>query len=123
MCLDLTGKEANHMLTSVSTIRKMNIQRGVISFLQLAQDLPEKDMLTLATGEASHYGRKYATFNVTNADSNMYVLGLRDLLTKSGKHTLDAFKDILFDIDKVYYKEGIGDGFSRHLLSCEKYNV
>ena len=82
------------MLPGVSTIRKMNIQREAISFLQLAQDLPEKDNLTSATNETSHYGRKYATFNVTDADSNMYVLGMRDLLIKSGKDTLEAFKDI-----------------------------
>ena len=56
-----------------------------------------------------HYGRNYATFNVTDADSNMYVLGLKDLLTKSGKDTLDTFRDILFDMDTVYYKEGKGD--------------
>ena len=69
--------------------------------------LPTKENLTLARDEASHYGRKYATFNVTDSDSKLYVLGLRDLLTKSGKDTLDVFKLILFDLDKLYYDEGI----------------
>ena len=71
--------------------------------------LPTKENLTLSTDKASHYGRKYATFNVTDSDSKLYVLGLRDLLTESGKDTLDVFKQILFDLDKLYYDEGIGD--------------
>ena len=33
VCLDLAGKEANHVLSDGSTIRKMYIQRGVISSL------------------------------------------------------------------------------------------
>ena len=86
-CLDLAGKEADHALPSVSTIRKMNLQRGVISSMQKAESLPKQKDLTLATDEASHYGRKYATFTITDADSKLYVLGLRDLLTKSGKDT------------------------------------
>ena len=77
--------------------------------MQIREELPTKENLTLATDEASHYGRKYATFNITGPDSKLYVLGLRDLLTKGGKDTLDVFKDILYDLDKVYYKPEIGD--------------
>ena len=108
-CLDLARKEADHALPSVSTIRKMNLQRGVISSMQIAEDLPKQKDLTLATYEAYHYGKKYATFTTTDADSKLYALGLRDLLTKSGKDILDAFKQILFDIDKIYYNPEIGD--------------
>ena len=54
---------------------------------------------------------------------SVYVLGLRDLLTKSIKNTLDAFKDILFDIHKVYYNKGIGDVSQDVLLSLEKFNT
>ena len=39
--LDLAGKEADHALPSVSTIRKMNLQRGVISSMQIAESLPK----------------------------------------------------------------------------------
>ena len=65
--------------------------------IQIREELPAKENLTLATDEASHYGRKYATFNITGPDSKLYVLGLRDLLTKGGKDTLDVFKDSLLD--------------------------
>ena len=108
-CLDLAGKKPNHDLPSESTVRKMNLQRGVISSMQIREELPTKENLTLAMDEASHYGRKYATFNITGSDSKLYVLGLRDLLTKGGKDTLDVFRDILSDLDKVYYKPEIGD--------------
>ena len=85
ICLNLAGKKPNHDLPSESTIRKINLQRGVISSMQIREQLPTKENLTLATDEASHYGRKYATFNITGSDSKLYVLGFRDLLTKGGK--------------------------------------
>ena len=108
-CLELSLKKPNHELPSESTIRKMNLQRGIISSMQIREVLPTKENLTLATDEASHYGRKYATLNVTDSDSKLYVLELRDLLTKSGKDTLDVFKQILFDLDRLYYDEGVGE--------------
>ena len=109
ICFELAGKKLNHDLPSESTVRNMNLQRGVISNIQIREELPAQENLTLATDEASHYGRKYATFNITGPDSKLYVLGLRDLLTKGGKDTLDVFKDILSDLDKVYYKPEIDD--------------
>ena len=109
ICLDLVGEKPNHELPSESTAQKINLQSGVISSMQIREELPAKENLTLPTDEASHYGRKYATFNITGPDSKLYILGLRDLLTKGGKDTLDVFKDILSDLDKVYYKPEIGD--------------
>ena len=66
-CLDLVGKKPNHDLPSESTVRKINLQRGVISSMQAREELPTKENLTLATDEASHYGRKYATFQYYRA--------------------------------------------------------
>ena len=109
ICFELVGKKPNRDLPSESTVRNINLQRGIISNIQIREELPMQENLTLATDEASHYGRKYATFNITGPDSKLYVLGLRDLLTKGGKDTLDVFKDILSDLDKVYYKPEIGD--------------
>ena len=109
ICFDLAGKKPNHDLPSESTVRNINLQRDVISSMQIREELPTKQNLTLATHEASHYGRKYTTFNITGPDSKLYVLGLRDLLTKGEKDTLDVFKDILYDLDKVYYKPEIGN--------------
>ena len=109
ICVELTGKKLNHDLPSESTIRNINLQRGIISNIQIREEVPAQENLTLSTDEASHYGRKYATFNITTPDSTLYILGLRDLLTKGGKDTLDVFKDILSDLDKVYYKPEIGD--------------
>ena len=87
VCLDLSQKKPKHDLPSDSTIRKMNLQRGIISSMWIREVLPTKENLTFATEKASHYGRKYETFNVTDSDSKLYVLGLRDILTKSGKQT------------------------------------
>ena len=72
-CLDLPQKKPYHELPNESTIRKMNLQRGIISSMQIREVLPTKENLTLATDQASHYGRKYATFNVTDSDSKLYV--------------------------------------------------
>ncbi len=99
--LDLVNVSVDHELPSDTCYRKMNIQRGIISQMQVLDQLSKEDDLTVATDEAMHYNRKYATFNAITSDDTTYVMGLRDLLTKSGKDTLDSFMQIMFDFDKL----------------------
>ena len=71
ICVKLAGKKLNHDLPSESTIRNINLQRGIISGMQIREEIPAQENLTLSTDEASHYGRKYATFNITTPHSNL----------------------------------------------------
>ena len=89
-----------------STIRKMNLQGGILSSMQIREELPIKENLTLATDEASHYGGNYAIFNVTGSDSKLYVLELKDLLIKNYQtHMNVSSKSFLIWIKHTMMKE------------------
>ena len=100
--LKLAGKTANRV-PSETTARRMNVQRLVLAQKQVAQELPSKTT-TIETDETSKYGSKYGAFALRDEEGRPYLVGLRDLATKSAKDTLDVFKEILWDIDSVYYK-------------------
>ena len=42
-------------------------------------------------------------YAIRNPEGRPFVVGLRDLVTKSAKDTMDTFKQILWDIDQIYY--------------------
>lgn len=100
--LKLAGKTADRV-PSQTTVRSMNIQRLLIAQKHVAEDLSSKKSTTIETDETSKYGSKYGAFAIRDDEGRPYLVGLRDLATKSAKDTLDVFKEILWDVDKVYY--------------------
>ena len=76
-------------LPSEATVRRINTRRLAIAHMQIDDVLKNKDNLTLYSAETSKNGNKYL---------GMYVLGLRDMSSKSSKTTLDTFKEIIQDI-------------------------
>ncbi|XP_061193677.1 uncharacterized protein LOC133201903 [Saccostrea echinata] len=102
-CLKLAGKKPDH-LPCQTTIANMNIQRLSLAKKQLEEILPEKKNTTLHTDETSKYGIKYGGFSVRDEDGSYFVLGLREMATKSAENTLDTFKDILEDISEANNK-------------------
>ena len=83
------------------TIRTMNIERLHLSQTQLAEDLVEKKNTTLYSDETSKHGEKYMGFHASDTEKRFYVLGLRDLATKSAEDTFNSFKTVLEDIEKT----------------------
>lgn len=79
----------------------MNIQRLILAQKQLAETLLDKSNTCLLSDETSKYGKKIEGFHLRDKDGQMYVLGLRQMVTKSGQDTLDVLKSILSDIDYV----------------------
>ncbi|XP_062580294.1 uncharacterized protein LOC134242222 [Saccostrea cucullata] len=102
-CLKLAGKKADH-LPCQSTIANMNIQRLSLAKKQLEEMLPEKRNTTLHTDETSKYGLKYGGFSLRDEEGSYFVLGLREMATKSAENTLDKFKHILEDISDANNK-------------------
>lgn len=50
------------------------------------------------------------TYIITDEENNSYILGLREMVNKSGQSTLDTFKDILADITTYCHEaEGAND--------------
>lgn len=60
---------------------------------------------TLYTDETRKYGRTYQAYLITDMDRNSYLLGLREMVNKSGQCTLDRLKEILGDIDYCKMQE------------------
>ena len=87
--LKLAGKKVNH-LPSTSSVQNMNLQRLTLSKKQLG-DLVDDGYVSLYTDETSKYIRDH--------DGHYFTLGLRDLVRKSGKDSLETFNEILNDID------------------------
>ena len=79
------------------------MQRLVLAQQQIAEELPKDTATTIETDETSKYGHKYGAYAIRDSEGRPYVVGLRDLTTKSAKDTLDTFKQILWDLDKVHY--------------------
>lgn len=96
--LSLVNIKANK-LPSASTVQNMNIERLVLAQKQLSESLPNRENLTIYTDETTKYRTKFGGYHLFDSESRMYVLGLRQLLTKSGRDTLAVFQDILQDID------------------------
>lgn len=85
-------------LPSPATIDRMNIERLSISQTQLAEVLPDKTSTTLYSDETSKYGQKYMGYHLTDENQTHYVLGIRDLATKSANDTLSTFMEVIDDI-------------------------
>jgi hypothetical protein len=94
----MAGQKAN-VLPSTSTVNNMNIQRLILSQKQLCETFASKENTCLCTDEASKFGDNYGGFHASDEDGNLYVLGLRDLVTKSASDSLDTFISILSDLD------------------------
>lgn len=77
----------------------MNIERLMLAQKQLSESLPNRENLTIYTYETTKYVTKFGGYHLSDSEGRIYVLGLRQLLTKSGRDTLAVFQDILQDID------------------------
>lgn len=68
---------------------------------KIAEKLTQDDSFCLLSDETSKFGKKYEGFHVSDTNGQLWVLGLRNMVTKSGKDTLKTLQGILGDIDEV----------------------
>ena len=97
--LKLVNKKVEK-LPSSTTILNMNVERLILAQEQVNEILPEENNLTIYTDETSKYGNKYSGYHVSDSKGEMYVLGMRQILTKSRQDNLSAFEEILQDINE-----------------------
>lgn len=88
-------------LPSKSTIIEMNVQRLALSQRHIGEVFSKKESSTLLTDETSKKGVKYMGYEGSDRDGKLWVLGMREIETKSAADTLKVFKEILSDIDQV----------------------
>ena len=97
--LKLCGKTASN-LPSKATIHNMNVQRLVLSQKQLADQFAQEKDTCLLSDETSKRGTKMEGFHAADTSGKIWVLGLREIQTKSAKDVHDTFMTILKDIDR-----------------------
>ena len=99
-CVLKLAKKRATRLPQKSTILDMNIERLTLAQHQLSEELPNKEHTTLYTDETTKFGEKFAGYHASDKEDNMFVLGLRNISTKSADDTLTGLKQILDDINE-----------------------
>ena len=67
------------------------------------------------TDETPKFGKKYEGFHAADSTGRMWVLGIRQLVTKSGKDTMAVLEEVLADIDDA--AKVTGNKTSRQILT------
>lgn len=82
------------MWENTSAVDNFNDRKLAISQKHLGAVAASKSNTTLYTDETRKYGHTYQTYLITDMDmdSNSYLLGLREMVNKSGQCTLDTLK-------------------------------
>ena len=79
-------------LPSRTTVLEMNMERLVLAQKQLSQVYSNKRNTTLLTDETSKFGSKFMGYEARDEEGNNWVLGMRDIVSKSADDTLKVFK-------------------------------
>lgn len=82
-----------------STVSNWNVERLALAQMQIAEELPAQADTTLYSDETSKFGHRYMGYHISDGDGRFWVLGLRDIPTKSSEDSLATFKEILSDLD------------------------
>ena len=99
--LRVVNKEANR-LPARTTVDEMNDSKLAVAQKQLKTIASsETSQLCLMTDETSKRGIKSNVYIVSDVHQNSYMLGLRQMATKSAATVLDTFKEILSDISEA----------------------
>lgn len=93
----LCGKTVDRV-PSAATVNRIVDSKLAVSQKQIGTVLKTKEKTTLYTDETRKYGKCMQTYVLTDHEQNSYILGLREMVDKSGQSTLDTFKEILSDI-------------------------
>ena len=96
--LKMVGKKANHKKKHKYNSEHELAKVGIVP-KQLGVTLVNERNISLYTDETSKFGNKMMGYHVRYQDGQYFTLGLRDITTKSGKDSLETFKEILHDTD------------------------
>ncbi len=114
--LALVDRKTNR-LPSSSTVKNMNIARLICAQKQVGEKLSTEEDTCLMSDETSKFGKKVQGFHLSDSSGSPWILGLRDLQSKSSEHVLSSFKEVLTYIDES--AKCTDNAISKHLL----YNI
>lgn len=98
--LKMVNLKANKLPCRTSVL-DMNIQRLYLAQAQIVDIFANDQNTVLLTDETSKFGSKFMGYEACDSEGNFWVLGLRDIETKSANDTIKVFKQILNDLDEV----------------------
>lgn len=98
-CVAALCKKEVDQVPSKTTILNMNVERLMLSQAQIVDEVASKDNTTLYTDETSKFGKKYSGYHLSDDEGRYYVLGMRNIATKSASDTLHGLQEIIQDID------------------------
>lgn len=82
----LCGKNVDR-LPSASTFNRIVDSKLAVAQKPIGSVSKDKEKTTLYTDETRKYGKCMQTYIVTDEDQNSYILGLREMVDKSGQST------------------------------------
>jgi hypothetical protein len=95
----------------------------MLSQKQLAKEFSTKENTTIETDETSKFGTKYSVYSLRDSKGMSFVFRLRELTTKSGKDTLHALREILFDLDHhLFLIKRINNEIRKGYVTCYERN-
>lgn len=84
-----------------STVNNLNIQRLSLIQKHLAEEFSNKQNTCILSDEISKFSKIFEGFHAVDSTGRIWVLGLRQMTTKSGQDAMDTLKEILEDIDSI----------------------
>ena len=96
--LKLAGKTPSHTPCK-GTVINMNTQRLILAQKQLSEELPNKGHTCLLSDETTKFDKRIEGMHVSDDDGRVWVLGLREIQTKSAHNVHNTFQEILADIE------------------------
>ena len=77
----------------------MNLQQLHLSHQHVGEVFAAERDLCLLTNETSRKDAKHMGYEASDSSGKLWVLGVREMASKSAADTLSVFKEILSDID------------------------
>ena len=95
-------------LPSRSSVDNIRIRALAVAQTQLA-DLASEDNMTLYTDETTKKGTKVMAYGITTKNKETKVLGIKQMVTKSAKDTLDTLCKVVQEVTDACQIQGVGD--------------
>ncbi|XP_053372789.1 uncharacterized protein LOC128546365 [Mercenaria mercenaria] len=114
--LKLVSVEPNRTPSS-STVLEMNLQRLCLAQKQLGEVFSNEENTCILTDETSKFGSKFMGYEATDSHGNFWVLGLREIETKSASNTLKVLQEILNDLDSAASNNNVSRDIITHITA------
>ena len=95
----LTGQKIDR-LPSCATLANLTTVAKLVSYQQIGEELQGKENVTLHCDGTTKFGDKYISYQISAEDS-AYSIGLADMQAGTALQTLDIFKGILQEVERV----------------------